>query len=87
MSIALLMKLCSSAGLLLDILGVLMLWRFGLPPDVRRYRTEFAMLERNDPHEIEITREYERLSRTAVALLVAGFVLQFIHSVWDLLDY
>ena len=86
MSVALLMKLCSSAGLLLGMLGVLMLWRFGLPPDVRRYRTEFSMLERNDPQEIAITREYERLSKVAIVLLVASFVLQFVRSLWDLLN-
>jgi hypothetical protein len=32
----------SSIGLLLDIVGVILLWRFGLPPDVNRHGASFV---------------------------------------------
>lgn len=66
----------SVLGLCLDIIGVLLLWRFGLPPDVRRGGVGFLMLEQTDENEAKKAVAYDRLSHVALALIVAGFVLQ-----------
>ena len=43
--------LLTSIGLVFDIAGVLLLFRFGLPPDVRRLGTSYLLLERKRRRE------------------------------------
>ena len=73
----------SAIGLTLDIAGVLMLWRFGLPshlkPGGKVVNTEWDV-------EIDLVEKKrfafaKWLSEIAVFLMTMGFVLQFIGSV------
>lgn len=64
----------NTAGLTLDIAGVVLLYRFGLPSRVRESGLEFFGWK-----SPEALKEYERartLSRTGLILLILGFALQ-----------
>ncbi len=63
-------------GLSLDIVGVVMLFLFGLPPKVATQG--MLALDGADPKQ---RRLYGRLSWLALFFLVAGFVLQIWASV------
>lgn len=67
-------------GLVLDIIGVGLLWRFGLPPEVRRGGKIFMEFEQEDEAEAKKARIYDFVSHTAIALIVLGFVLQAIGT-------
>ena len=71
----------TSIGLLLDIVGIGLLWKFGLPPDVRRGGVGYLMLEESDPEEAAKAEKYDRYGRLGLGLLVLGFMLQFVGSV------
>ncbi len=66
----------SAIGLLLDIIGVLLLWRFGLPPKLRRGGVSFFVLEQKDENEAKKARLYDRIAHVAIFLIVLGFALQ-----------
>ena len=70
----------TTIGLSLDIVGVLLLWRFGLPPDVRRGGKSFLLLEQSDEAEAKRAQLYDRFSHLAILLLVAGFALQLLGT-------
>ena len=69
----------NSFGLILDIIGICLLFKFGLPPSSYREKQGFALLLESAPSEEEKeeqTRRYDQRSRWALALIVIGFVLQ-----------
>ena len=76
----------NSVGLALDILGVIFLFRYGLPPDVHLGRAGTNVLYGggDTPAEIEEkTKRYKRYKRNswvALGLLVLGFTLQIISN-------
>ena len=76
----------NSVGLALDILGVILLFCYGLPPDVHPGRggTTIRWGGGDTPAEIEEkTKRYKRYKRNswvALGLLVLGFTLQIISN-------
>lgn len=70
----------SAIGLCLDIAGVLLLWKFGLPPDVRRDGASFFRLEETDESEKLRGDCYDLMSHIAIALIVFGFSMQLIGT-------
>lgn len=69
-------SLTTFTGLCMDIIGVLLLWRFGLPPDVRRHGHSFLLVEKADEAEKQKARNYDKISIIAVLLIVIGFAFQ-----------
>lgn len=74
----------NTIGLCLDIVGVIMLFFFGLPPEVRRGGKSFLVLESSTNEESEKearkARWYDRASWLALVLLIAGFGLQIVSN-------
>lgn len=70
----------SAFGLCLDIIGVLLLWRFGLPPDVRRSGHSYLVLEGEDENEKKKAKLYDKISHAAILLIVIGFALQAVGA-------
>ena len=72
----------NAIGLLLDIIGVILLAKFGLPPDVRRDGVSFLILESVDQTEIDKGKRYDNYSRLALGFIFAGFIIQFGVSIY-----
>ena len=70
----------NSLGLSLDIVGVVLLFRYGLPPEgVSRTGAQLLSLGTN-PEVQEKAKRYFRLSWAALFCLVMGFVLQIVSN-------
>lgn len=67
-------------GLILDVVGVILLWKFGLPENIdRRGFTLIASCEIDEEEKMK-SRFYDSISKAALLLLIAGFGLQIIYS-------
>ena len=70
----------NSLGLSLDIVGVALLFRYGLPPeDVSRTGAQHLTWG-TDPEVREKARLYVRMSWVALCCLVMGFALQIVSN-------
>ena len=68
-------------GLLLDIIGVVLLWCFGLPPDVRREGQSYILAEGEDQTEKRKAKLYDCLSKLGLFLIIFGFIVQIVGNV------
>ena len=66
----------SSIGLVLDIIGAILLWKYGLPEAINRGGEQFLTLEQSDENEAAKARRYDWYSKVALTLLIMGFALQ-----------
>ena len=73
-------ELVNTLGLGLDIAGVILLFRFGLPPDVRRNGANYFTWGA-DESEARKAKQYDKISWSALGLILLGFLLQFV-STW-----
>jgi hypothetical protein len=69
-------KIINSLGLVCDIVGALLIWKFGLPETIDRSGAGFLQLEQIDEAQIIKGRLYDRWARIGIAVLVLGFILQ-----------
>lgn len=69
----------NSLGLAFDIIGVILLFKFGLPEEVRRGGTGFLVIN-DDPQEAAKAGVYDRYSHVALAFIVIGFGLQIVSN-------
>lgn len=74
------MKILNLAGLVLNLIGTILVWRFGLPPSVDRKGRTFLITHAIDEAEVEQARNMDRCSHLGAALIVAGFFLQAIAA-------
>ena len=70
----------NSLGLLLDVVGVILIWKFGLPEDINRSGAGHLLLEGTDESERKRAARYDRLSKIGLTLLVSGFLLQLVSN-------
>lgn len=70
----------SSIGLVMDMIGVLLLWKFGLPEPISRKGHVNLISEKSDQTEIAKAKVYDRLAFVAVSLLLLGFALQLLSN-------
>jgi hypothetical protein len=66
----------NTIGLSLDVVGVILIWRYGLPEHIDRSGHRHLILEQTDEVERDTAERYDRISLVALLLLVTGFVLQ-----------
>jgi hypothetical protein len=70
--------LINSGGLILNIIGALLLWRFGLPEPISRTGEIYLITGQTNESEIRKGRKYDRYSHAGVILLIAGFFCQLV---------
>jgi len=70
----------NSIGLVLDILGALLLIKYGIPPKVDREGHIHLITEQVDGAEIQKARSYDRWSTFAILLIILGFALQLLSN-------
>lgn len=68
-------------GLVLDIIGVIILFRFGLPADIRRGGIRSLDLGNPDPEEADKARRYDCWAWFGLTILIVGFLAQGAGSV------
>lgn len=75
------MKWLAVAGLVIDIIGVVLVWRFGLPQkEISRSGAKRLIMEDRDRAEIALARRYDRIAGVGLALLIVGFLLQLVGA-------
>jgi hypothetical protein len=72
--------LVNSAGLVLDIAGAVLVWRYGLPAAISRTGAIHLILEQRDEAEIAKARRHDTIARRGIGLLIAGFGLQLLSN-------
>ena len=72
--------LINSFGLLLDIVGVVIIWKYGLPEPLSRTGANHIIAEQSDDAEAAKAARYDRLSMVGLGLLVVGFLLQLLSN-------
>lgn len=68
-------------GLCFDIIGVIMLFKFGLPPEINKNGT-FGLDIGYDPEEKRKADIYTGLSYVALIFLILGFILQILANIF-----
>lgn len=70
----------NSFGLLLDIVGVMLIWRFGLPEPILRSGAKYLITGMIDEKEKEKAEHFHTLSKVGLGLVIIGFVLQLVSN-------
>lgn len=78
-------EIVNSIGLFLDIVGVSLLFKFGLPAEVKRDGSSgihfWAIVDENAKESEQAkAKRYDQISYVALSLIVFGFVLQIISN-------
>jgi hypothetical protein len=71
----------NSLGLVLDIVGAFLIWKYGLPSSTigrRGHRT--LLICKIDEAETDKAKEYDRNSHFGISFLVIGFILQLVSN-------
>ena len=63
-------------GLSLDIIGVIILFFFGLPPRIKKGGTINLILEQTDNNEDKKWKIYDFISKLGLLLIIIGFSIQ-----------
>lgn len=72
--------LLNSIGLFLDIIGVIILWRFGLPETINRKGYSYMVREEIDEEQIKRVKKYDKYSFVGLCILITGFVFQIVSN-------
>jgi len=70
----------NSVGLLLALAGVLLLFRYGMPYQVRRGGASYLLLEGEDQQQVKLERRYDRLAWLGLISIVVATVCQIIAN-------
>ena len=70
----------SSAGLILDILGVILLFYYGLPEEISKTGRGDLFTWGSHEEEAKKWKRYKKRSYWGLALLVLGFSLQLVSN-------
>jgi hypothetical protein len=70
-------QILNCIGLTFDIIGVIMLFKYGLPSDINKDGHIGIILDQEDEDEKERWKKYNFFSRIALTLVIVGFMFQF----------
>jgi hypothetical protein len=70
----------NSIGLVCDIIGALLVWRYGLPEPIYRRGAIHLICEQSDKAEIAQAKWHNRLALFGIALVIFGFVIQLVSN-------
>jgi len=70
----------NSIGLVLDIVGAIILFKYGIPEKIDKDGNVHLLLEDVDEDEIKKAKKYKLYSRIGIMLLIIGFSLQLISN-------
>ena len=67
-------------GLVLDIAGAILLWKYGLPESISREGTITLSIGQVDEAEVAKAKTYDCWSKLGLTLLILGFIFQLISN-------
>lgn len=70
----------NSIGLIFDIIGVLMLFKYGLPNDLNPKGYVYMAFEETDHEGIKKYKHYKSMSYLALSIILIGFTLQIFSN-------
>jgi|LGVE01.1.fsa_nt_gb hypothetical protein len=70
----------SSIGLLLDIAGAVLIFKYGLPEKVDRDGAIYVVSGGEGEKEIQKAKKYDRWAKVGIVCLIIGFSLQLISN-------
>jgi hypothetical protein len=73
-------KLVNSLGLVCDVIGALLIWKYGLPESISRTGVIHIIAEQSDDDEIAKAKRFDYWARLGIGLLVFGFILQLVSN-------
>ena len=73
-------QILNCIGLTFDIIGVLILFKFGLPSDVNQNGHIALIIEQEDEAEKRKWKKFNFLSRVGLAFILIGFAFQFLSN-------
>ncbi len=73
-------KLINCVGLIIDIIGSLLLLKFGLPNRIDPGGHIHLIAEQVDKNEIRKAKVYKKWSSFSILLLILGFIMQLISN-------
>jgi hypothetical protein len=73
-------KIINSVGLLCDIIGAVLLFKYGLPENITRTGVNYLITEEEDTDEIKKAKGYDLWARVGLILLIVGFILQLVSN-------
>jgi hypothetical protein len=68
------------SGLLMNLVGVILLFRYGMPYRVRTEGANYYVAEDADKHVIAIERRYDLLGKLGLFFIVAGTAAQIVGA-------
>ena len=69
-------NIVNSIGLVCDIIGAALIWRYGLPETINRGGENYIAVAQLDEAEIAKAKRFDCIARFGIILLVGGFLLQ-----------
>jgi hypothetical protein len=67
-------------GLVCDIFGAIVIWRFGLPESIDRKGAIYRVTGEVDKAEKAKAEKYDRFAKFGVCLIILGFIFQLISN-------
>lgn len=74
------MKCINLLGLFFNLVGTVMIWRFGLPPSVDRHGRTYLITHEVDLSEIGRAKRMDLCSKIGMGSIVLGFALQLLAA-------
>lgn len=68
-------------GLSLNLVGVIIIFFFGLPPRIQERGESSLLLEGKDEDQIKKGKIYRCISKSGLFLLIAGFICQLVEKI------
>lgn len=69
-------KFAAIAGLTINLAGVVLLFRYGMPYRVETRGRSYLLLEEDDADAVRVEAFYRKLGKLGLVLIVIGTVLQ-----------
>ena len=70
----------NSIGLIFDILGAIVLFKFGLPASINREGNSVLLLEGTDERMRAKADRYDQFGRLGLGALITGFTVQLVSN-------